>query len=777
MEYPFLLCLAMLLFMSSVATGQSTELPTTVPGSMETGQSVEPPVIMPHPPFFQVGPDAVELSLSDGDYETIQLQQPFIYAGKTYSRLYLSMDGYVAFNVPVVDDELPNPQLGKDIIAPLWTDLDADEGGRWTYEQATSGPLIDEATNVIYDIEPSLNFSASWVFVSTWENVPLEITVGAASLQVVLVSNAEGFAFILMNYGVIPSIPSPYWLAGYEMENSDFITISVNDSSELSSASNINFPGRWAFQGPFRPLGPPAPPHFYPFWYGNEVNFFLNNGSSSQITLQQPFQFFGSYEYTIYVNKNGVLSFSEPLGETSPDNNINISTDLIAALWTDFEIDYSSRVIYQEVTSGPLLFRATQDINMMFPENPFYATWLFIATWQMMPFANSTGNATFQAVLVSNAADTSYVMLNYGEIDSTDQSWLAGYEAVDGRSSFIPEEDTFNLSSSSNVQIPGCWVFQVTDPVSSICQFLNCAWGEVCTQINGAYGCACGESSPRPNPETYDAMETCSGSSGSLSLSRCQLFEAGYPSDVLHLNDPSCRGLVQYDRLVFNFDSNVKMCGTILEHNETHIIFKNSAGTTDGMGVISHVGGLNIAFSCVYPLIQSISMPMAFQATGSTISKELSTEGTYQISMIAYPDLTFQNPFSGNVTLEMNQQLYISVQVDKFDSSQIALVLDNCWATPVNQMDYNIRWDLITNECPNPADSTVEVLQNGVSTFSYFSFRMFTFTGFANSIYLHCQVHLCVQGSGNCALPCDRQLARRRRSADFYDSAAITMEF
>lgn len=69
------------------------------------------------------------------------------------------MDGYVAFDVPMVDDELSNPHLGKDIIAPLWTDLDADEGGRWTYEQATSGPLIDEATNVIYDIEP--NFSAS----------------------------------------------------------------------------------------------------------------------------------------------------------------------------------------------------------------------------------------------------------------------------------------------------------------------------------------------------------------------------------------------------------------------------------------------------------------------------------------------------------------------------------------------------------------------------------------------------------------------------------------
>lgn len=90
------------------------------------------------------------------------------------------MDGYVAFDIPMIDDEFPNPQLGKNIIAPLWTDLDADEGGNWTYEQATSGPLIDEAMNVIHNMVPSLNFSASWVFVSTWENVPLELTSGVS---------------------------------------------------------------------------------------------------------------------------------------------------------------------------------------------------------------------------------------------------------------------------------------------------------------------------------------------------------------------------------------------------------------------------------------------------------------------------------------------------------------------------------------------------------------------------------------------------------------------
>ncbi|KAK3559691.1 hypothetical protein QTP86_017678, partial [Hemibagrus guttatus] len=252
-----------------------------------------------------------------------------------------------------------------------------------------------------------------------------------------------------------------------------------------------------------------------------------------------------------------------------------------------------------------------------------------------------------------------------------------------------------------------------------------------------------------------DAIETCSDSSGSLSLSRCQLFEAGYSANVLHLNDRSCKGEIQNNRLVFKFDSDANMCGTTLEHNKTHIIFKNNAGTTDGMGVISHVSRLNITFSCVYPLIQSISMPMAFRISGSIINKELSTEGSYQIHMIPYPDSRFLVPYSGSVTLEMNQQLYIAVQVDQFDSKQIALVLDNCWATPTSQMDYSVRWDLVIRECPNPADGTVAVLQNGISTSSRFSFRMFKFAGFFSNIYLHCQVHLCLQGSGNCAQSCN----------------------
>ncbi len=61
-----------------------------------------------------------------------------------------------------------------------------------------------------------------------------------------------------------------------------------------------------------------------------------------------------------------------------------------------------------------------------------------------------------------------------------------------------------------------------------------------------------------------DFSETCESSSGSMSVSRCQLFEAGFPADVLHLNDPSCKGTVRNGRVEFHFDNEEHICGTNL---------------------------------------------------------------------------------------------------------------------------------------------------------------------------------------------------------------------
>ncbi len=59
-------------------------------------------------------------------------------------------------------------------------------------------------------------------------------------------------------------------------------------------------------------------------------------------------------------------------------------------------------------------------------------------------------------------------------------------------------------------------------------------------------------------------MEFCASSTGSLSLSRCQLFEAGFPPEFLHLNDPGCKGIFENGRVLFQFDNEGHVCGTTL---------------------------------------------------------------------------------------------------------------------------------------------------------------------------------------------------------------------
>lgn len=60
---------------------------------------------------------------------------------------------------------------GRDIIAPFWTDIDNRGNGIISHRQYTSGSVLTEATQDINQYFPDLSFSATWVFVATWDRV------------------------------------------------------------------------------------------------------------------------------------------------------------------------------------------------------------------------------------------------------------------------------------------------------------------------------------------------------------------------------------------------------------------------------------------------------------------------------------------------------------------------------------------------------------------------------------------------------------------------------
>uniref|UniRef100_A0A672NUD5 Si:dkey-239b22.2 n=1 Tax=Sinocyclocheilus grahami TaxID=75366 RepID=A0A672NUD5_SINGR len=259
-----------------------------------------------------------------------------------------------------------------------------------------------------------------------------------------------------------------------------------------------------------------------------------------------------------------------------------------------------------------------------------------------------------------------------------------------------------------------CAVF-VISPVVLFCE------GDPCHELNCTENEWCEEGNHhRPQHDSFDFIETCESSSGSMSLSRCQLFEAGFPSDILHLNDPSCRGTVWNDRVESYFDNNEHICGTNLVANGTHFIYDNFI--VGEPNLVGHHISREIILKLSFSFTVHMNLPVA--------------QGTYQVRMIPYQDAEFSHPFTGSVNAELNEHIFVEVCVDGVDSRQFASVIDTCWATPVNDPHYPLLWDLIVDMCPSPNDK-VELL-------------MFIFIANSTKIYLHCAIHLCLLTDNNC---------------------------
>uniref|UniRef100_A0A673NDR0 NIDO domain-containing protein n=1 Tax=Sinocyclocheilus rhinocerous TaxID=307959 RepID=A0A673NDR0_9TELE len=161
-------------------------------------------------PFYSFGTgDTVNGLIDDGSSSVIYLQQTFIFFGQTYNQIYVNSNGHLTFDgewYSYTPYQFP-AYGGKDLIAPFWTDIDNRWNGVISYQQYTSGSVLTQATQDINQYFPDLSFSASWVFVATWDRVAYYYNSGTVSssetsFQVVLISNGH-LSFVVMNYGAI----------------------------------------------------------------------------------------------------------------------------------------------------------------------------------------------------------------------------------------------------------------------------------------------------------------------------------------------------------------------------------------------------------------------------------------------------------------------------------------------------------------------------------------------------------------------------------------------
>ncbi|TRY90287.1 hypothetical protein DNTS_034162 [Danionella cerebrum] len=386
----------------------------------------------------------------------------------------VSNNGLLTFT-EAVSDCIPFLHSGRDLIAPLWTHVDIRKGGTVSYRQDTSSDVLAQVTSAVKQNYPNITFAALSAFVATWDSVPYYSGEGAATFQVVLVSSVQR-SFILINYGNITHTDQT-WLAGYDTADSvNSFTIPVSNASDLSYSSNTNVNGCSSFHVDGSPN---LPKNFLTSGDEVVVNPTANNGSSDAISLQQPFKFFGRVYSRIFVNSNGYLTFTEPLSVTNPI--VASGRDVIAPLWTHLDSKRGGTISYKEYSSSSLLAQVTAAVNRYFPSVPFAATSVFVATWDNVPYYDGGGVATFQVLLAYNV-HRSFILMYYGDVAGTVQTWQAGYRTEDGVNNFvIAANSTQELSSRSNVNVTSRWCFPVDGAASLPANFLPFGKGEMIT--------------------------------------------------------------------------------------------------------------------------------------------------------------------------------------------------------------------------------------------------------------------------------------------------------
>ncbi|XP_061745396.1 uncharacterized protein LOC133544253 isoform X2 [Nerophis ophidion] len=328
--------------------------------------------------------------------------------------------------------------------------------------------------------------------------------------------------------------------------------------------------------------------------------------------------------------------------------------------------------------------------------------------------------------------------------------------------------EVYALACELQFQISlGDWRSSIRCPdPQAYCQDHDCIEHEFCgdSLVNGT-GCHCRAAfaANYMSDNVFGQQTECNESLASFSLIGCLLEDKGIDYTMLHLNNDACRGEKDSKThlVTFNFNSS-GTCGTVIKKNNSQLLFKNSLSLGQPLNgsIITRQRVLELDLSCVYP--EPEQSFVVFNIKSSPMVQEVvSKNWNYTLFMKAYTDPGRRVMLTENMEVELNQQVWIELSTEGLRGEFVKLVTDSCWATNDSLPTANLRYDLISDGCPNLSDGTVEIVGNGLGTENYFSFRMFQFLNSSN-FYLHCAVSLCVDA--DCTPTCSQPSGRRRRA-------------
>ncbi|XP_040890553.1 uncharacterized protein LOC121179666 [Toxotes jaculatrix] len=231
--------------------------------------------------------------------------------------------------------------------------------------------------------------------------------------------------------------------------------------------------------------------------------------------------------------------------------------------------------------------------------------------------------------------------------------------------------------------------------------------------------------------------------------------------NYLKLSDPSCSLTSNNTHIMGSMSFST--CGTKVEDKGDFIAFKNEINSFElPSEIITRRRTVKIGFSCQFPKTISISSFYSLHQSDYIFTE--SSFGSFGYTFEIFNDGNFTSkvePSAYPVEVKLLQKIFMGIQAQS-ELPSVNLFVESCKATPDNNPENSLSYDLIKNGCLE--DETLKVHPSNQSSFN-FEVQAFKFTGNYDQVYITCSVILCEPGSpfSRCAQGCLKNPSRRRR--------------
>uniref|UniRef100_A0AAZ1XTY3 ZP domain-containing protein n=1 Tax=Oreochromis aureus TaxID=47969 RepID=A0AAZ1XTY3_OREAU len=276
--------------------------------------------------------------------------------------------------------------------------------------------------------------------------------------------------------------------------------------------------------------------------------------------------------------------------------------------------------------------------------------------------------------------------------------------------------------------------------------------------------------------EEIKTKVTCSESEMRVEVEKSSL--RGLREDQLRLSEPS-NTLCSLER--YSNSTHIigviplNACGTQIEEDEEHLIFKNEITTVDdSSALITRKHNLEVEFYCQYPKKGNVSL--GFTAHRKNVEVFDKGFGTFTYQFEFYPDNQFRSiidPSSYPLEYDVGQKIYMEI-----DASSIVngteMFVESCRASPYDNPNYQPTYSIIEDGCP--VDPTVMIHETDNKRQFRFCIEAFKFIGLHDQVYISCSVMMCEAGNpdSRCSQGCINSTSNNHHHRRKRDSAIQT---